>query len=566
MTSVVVPTVDADLLAGMSHLPAGRSLQLRSYLARVMEARRSPLHLNSLASALLLGWDPELGGYPARSVDASQLPQLRHGAPGDHVPVGALACQPTETAAGVLVFEVLASYGRLPLSDPWDPVAPDPDIATVCFGSEDAAPLHPTQLVIDLDAVPELTRDRLTDARRQRLRQRGRWLSRLGHLHSHARGPATPTTDQRQHFPTWLVGHHGGQLSAWLGEVQGREPGADELHAAVAACMATIEQVLTSTPRIVRHGDTFWTLDALQQSLDDPDELLGRARIESLGRIVASTYGHPVRYTALGWEIERMAAEYDLDVDQRDRMLVGPAYLRAVFTATHLLVQELAGEQVDGVLSRGDQTLHVRVDDASQWGGLWRAEQVDHAALPWYATYPIDQPLQLGPQPAASGEHLTARPEPAATRHPDARDAQASTGTDRIASDRLTDRDVTWSSTLQVEELIAGTLALSDTAARALPTGPVTVTLIHETGPPGLTDTHVLTWLTQTRRGTPQLRGIGWPARLQVGTILHGQVTHGITEITLHTRRLTEPVDGIEHEHDAEVHRAALHHDASVRQ
>lgn len=564
MAGAFLPTLDADVLAGTSGLVASRTLELRAYLMQVMEARNCPLHLNSLVSALLLGWDPACAGYPAQTVDPTCLPDIRHGGQGPDVPVGALARQRTDTGAGELVFEVLARHGRVALCDPWDLSAADPDIAGALAAARATPQRQAVQLIVDLDAVPALTRERVTVARRDRLRRRGRWLSRLGHLHYDAEVGPPGDLDERERFARWLVEHHRAQLPAWLLPPGASAEDSTALRDAVTRCLALVEELLSVSPTVVRCGDTFWTLTALQRSLDDPAELLGRSRIESLGRLVARTYGQPVRLTALGWEIERMAAEYDLDADERDEMLVGTAYARAVFTATYLLVADLAAAHTDGVLRRDGQTKHVRLDDATQWGGLWRAEQVEPAALPWYASHPVDEALNLGLTLPAEAERTDDEPH-RHLRYPVP--GSAGTATDgRIASSPLTDRDVTWTSTLHRDDLIAGTIGLPAHAAAALPTGTSTVSLVHESGRPGLTQTHVSTWVVPTQRGDRVLGGIGWPARLQVGTILHGQITHGITEITLHTRRLAEPADGVEHEHDPVVRDAALHEHPTLRQ
>lgn len=541
--------MDGEFVLGFDELPAGRIRDIQRFLIAVIEQRGMPLHLNCLWNALYYRWDLDAHGYPVEALNIDILDRVELGGSGPALPLGAFAYVPTGTAARDIVGEVVAKFG-------WHPAVARDDQGLTDVPVELAGALASTarlheRVVVDFDALPGWTD--LTATQLRRMRERGVWLDDLGHLVYDANYPSIDAADQddTSFYLDWLLTHRRAGLLDWAFDLPDGMPlDADELDRAVSATFATLEQLLVATPRLMRWGDYFWVEEAYHRyagSADsDGDGPLNRHQMQQLTTMVARTYGQPVRYSAVGAEVDAVG----LGLVRRDETLGGTGWVAATVAANLWLARQLADQARDGVVETADGPVHVRLDDRWQRGGLWRTEAVNPGELPWYAGLPLDRPLGLGAGVA----------EPTSVDEVDDGELPLVL----LAAEELeelSETEARWNQVLTADDLAAGRLAVPAEVARRLPQGPVAVRLTHWIGPIGLTDVICRSWRTTWRSGSDWLEGIGWPAALPVGIRLFCRLPYAGQTIDIETRRLDVPAhvgdDDVTHEYDAAVFQAA---------
>lgn len=549
MTGPVPPAVmDAEFVLGFDELPAGRRREIQRFFVAVIEQRGIPLHLNCLWNALYHRWDLDAGSYPDEALNFDILESVELGRVGPALPVGAFAHLPTQTAAGDLVGEVVTKSG-------WHPAITAghggfADVPAEIAGAAAATARLHERVVVDLDAFAEL--NLVTPTQLRRMKDRGVWLDDLGHLVYDAAYPSVDAADQddTSFYIDWLLIHRRAGLLDWAFDLpEGMQLDPDELDQAVSATFATVEQLLTSTPGLVRWGDLFWTEAAYRRYIGtsdtDGEGPLNRGELETLTRMVAGTYGQPVRYTAVAAEVDSVG----LDRDRRDATLGGTAWVAAIVAANLWLTRQINARADDGAITTVDGPVHVRLDDRWQHGGLWRTEPADQVDQLWYLRVPFDRPLGLGSS-RSSSELPTSLAEQAPASAPAVEEVE-----------ELSETEATWIVVLGSAEMADGRLPVPPEVARRLPDGPVAVRLTHRTGPAGLTDVLSRTWRTSWRRGSDQLTGLGWPAALPVGIRLHCRLPYAGQTVDVETRRLDAAVQigdvELAHYHDPATVQAA---------
>jgi hypothetical protein len=554
MTVAVAPSesMDAEFVLGFDELPAGRRRQLQRFLLAVLTQRRVPLHFNCLWNALYYRWDLDTASYPTDAINIDMLYQAELGQVGPALPVGAFAYLPTPTSAGDLVGEVVAKSGWHPeLTDDGPALTEVPP--TLAGAPAATARLH-ERLVVDFELFPDL--NTVTPVQLRRMRDRGVWIDELGHLVYDATYPSVDAADQddTSFYIDWLLTHRRAGLLDWAFDLpDGVTLDPDELDQAVSATFATLEALLDDIPEVIRWGDVFWTEDAYRRYVGtvtaDGDGPLNRGKLDELTRIVASTYGEPVRYTAIAAEIDLA----DLDPERRDATLGGTGWVAAVVAANLWLAEQLDDRAAGGIVATVDGPVHVRLDDRWQHGGLWRTEPADDPSLLWYLRAPLDRPLGLG---AGVADAATVPDEPS---HAD--DDEVET---------LSDTEAVWTVVLHADDFTAGRLPVPPEVARHIPTGPVAVRLTHRTGPAGLTDTTTRAWQTRWRYDDKELTGLGWPASLPVGIRLHCRLPLSGQTVDIETRRLDVPITvgdvELAHDHDPTVVQAVTVRDPRRQQ
>lgn len=544
--------MDAEFVLGIDAIPTGRVVALQDYLVQVVEQRGAPLHLNNLWNALYFRWDLDRGGYPVDAVSLDALEETRLGQVGPALPVGAFAYLPTDTAARELLGEVVAKYGAHPLPRQdlgVHGLLGDPDIPPELAGGAATSRTLTEQVVVDFAALPGWT-DALTPVRLQRIRQRGVWLTELGHLRYDATYPNlnAADADDVSFYVEWLLTHRRDGLLAWAFDLHDEQLTSDELARALEATFATVEALADRATDLVRLGDQFWSRAALARYLDGPAGL-GRDDVDAVGRVLTNTYGQPLRYAATGLELYgHVQDHYQTRLTD---ILGGLGWVSAVFATNRRLANRITETAHRGVVNRDDGPCLPRLDDLWQHAGLWRTERSDPSDLPWYASVPVDRPLGLG----------AGVPAPA-----DLEDDQLlPTAPLRLIDADLSDElDVSWVATLSASGYRDGLLPVPPEAARYLPDGPATVRLTHVDGLDGVAVTRQYAWSVTARRSNDAIAGVGWPARLGVGTVLHCQMRRGSRVVDVSTRRLVS-IDSVVHEHDHQMRSEAMHADPQVR-
>ena len=369
--------VTDDLCAG--ELPA-----ILDFLVAAAAQRGGSLSIPVAWNCLALGYDLRTGQYSSEFLDWEALPVIALDDEIELLPTGALAAFRTG-GGGQVPCEVVHREGDHAL------LSPDGSCPAWLSGAPaglDASPRH----LQDLPEGPIVVPERLVlDAfafgsdRRQSLRRlTGRWLGAFGDLSVRTRyaSPEQAEMPEARLYTSYLLTRQKPLLEAILTGAGLRPAGTSdwteaELAEALLASLSRVDDLLTLAG-LVRwreqavHPEHYERFTASRLTLT-PDDV--RAFALSSARLVLAETGRRNRqnvsstaYIAIGSFLR------DRCGGRAEDQFTGPAYPTTLATAQAWLTEYL--ESTGGVVPVAGQQVHVRLDDAWQGGGIWRAELV----------------------------------------------------------------------------------------------------------------------------------------------------------------------------------------------
>ena len=532
------------LIAGPGRLDAADADRLSAYLAALVE-HRGVVHTAVAFNAVYFGYDLEFGGYIGGPVDFDAFPTVVFGQTTAALPVGAMvniATSATPLCAEIVYKEgahpALVADGDLPA---WLSGAPAGARGPGVAADPGGHPVLSERLVADFDAFgANLT---ATRAQLDRLRGRGRWLDSLGHLLLDARYPGAEAAEasDRDFFIRYLLTVGREQLLA--GPLPLLLPdGADEqqLAAALTAALATLADTLAGISSVRSFGEYAFSRARLATRLRDDGPLggadlgslaagIGRAAPSAPRRALAAP-ATAVRYTAVGPLLRtvRDAAPH----------LIGPRYAEAVCHLNTVIGDDARRESDEhGALPSG---AHLRLDDAWQGGGVWRASL---PAGPYASADPL-VPYGLGwldSLPVAALEEQQQDPE-----------VPGAAGPQLLM---VSDSHLTWAVTLRLSHLLASTVPVpprvgEEVEAAGLLGARMRLMLGHDGC--DLDAAEATQDVTCTRVGSGlHLSGVIWPLEFFAGIVLTFTWQRGALTLRAVSTLADAPVviDGVQYDH-----------------
>jgi hypothetical protein len=459
------PLLTPAMTLGPEHVPASQKQALRRYLGALAAVRTTPVHVNVAFNACYFGYDLTTG-YAGAAVDPASFPTVALGQTIDPLPVGALI----NVASGgdPIWAEVVYKEGAHPeLGDDgtvpsWLSGAPAGATGPAETDLHRQPVLH-ERLVLDLDVFGLAP----TAAQIARLTRRGRF-DEFGHLIVGSRYATAELAelDDTGFYRHYLLGAGRDLLfstaaPAPLPLLLTDDAGPEQHQAALDGLFATVTSALHELDT-VRMWQTYAVSRADLSARLRSRDALGADDIASLACSTARSAqpdphrrhdaGRQVTYTALGPRLRC--------IDGSSTPMHGAGYANVVLHANLIFADYLRGDAEDGLLF--DQ-VHLRLDDAWQGGGIWRAEAPGSA----HALLDPTVPRGFGwaetlapPVPPAAAEPPTPEPEPESEPEPE----------DGYADDELdvSDSQISWTVALRAAHIDAGLLTLPQPAAHAL--------------------------------------------------------------------------------------------------
>lgn len=532
------------LIAGPGQLDTVDADRLSAYLAALVE-HRGVVHTAVAFNAVYFGYDLTFGGYIGGPVDFDKFTTVSFGQDSAALPVGAMVNIVTGTTpvcAEVVYKEgahpALEADGDLPA---WLSGAPAGAIGPGAAEATEKEPVLSERLVVDFDAFSADMA--VTEAQLNRLRARGRWLDRLGHLVLEARYPSVEAAEasDRDFFIRYLltIGREqllAGPLPLLLPEGASNQ----QLAAALSAALATLADFLEDVSSARTFGEYAFSRSRLASRLRD-DGPLGGADLGSLaagiGRVAPSaprramaTAGATVRYTAVG-PLLRSAH------DALPR-LIGSRYAEAICHFNTVIGDDVRGQSDDhGALPSG---VHLRLDDAWQGGGVWRASL---PAGPYASANPL-LPYGLG--------WLESLPFPALDEQQQDAEIFGVTDSQLLA---ISDSHLTWTASLRLSHLLAGTVPLpprvaEEIEASGLLGAPMRLLLRHDGCDLDAAEETQDVGCTRSTRGL-RLSGVAWPLEFFAGIVLTFTWQRGAFALRAASTLADAPVviDGVQYDH-----------------
>ncbi|MGI8684419.1 MAG: hypothetical protein ACR2MO_04910 [Acidimicrobiales bacterium] len=341
-----------------------------------LRRRRRPVSLPGLCNHLWFDRG-RAGGYDGAAFSQllCDVPTFAHGVvdgeavvnPQAAVPVGAVVT--VDTGNDIAYGEVVWKEGAHPLLDAnWVP--------GWLAGAPSGAPIGPTPPPADFVAPlgRRVLRERLVvdftclgaalappETKIARLRSRGRRLDQLGHLVADVFYiDGLDEADEVSFWAAWTAAHQPRALAASGVPVSG---------AALGEAASVLAAALDERDDVRSFGPFYVTAEVYRDLMhaDDADDGGLRRTVRGLARVAS--------HDRVGWA--SMSARL-VDTCAPDALL-GCAWPTAVVCASLLALDTLMGEAPDGDW----HGTHLRLDDAWQGGGLWRAERLEH-------TFPVD--------------------------------------------------------------------------------------------------------------------------------------------------------------------------------
>lgn len=386
-------TIDLDLERVLAALVEGRGAlgdddrrALQRYLHDLATSRGFPLHPAVCFNALCWDFDLATGHYADAPVD--DLVAVRAGERRPALSVGSFVSVPAGQGSDEFWGEVVYKEGRrIDLSpDPVDSWMSGPPSEVLEEEGRAICELREA-LVLDFDAVEEPNQQGL-----ERQRERQTVMDSRRHVVVDAIYDAPDADlDDATYFARWTVRHLGASLRRSRFGVQLDDAvlvSDEQLVAALVAALTTLRDVMRDVPGCARWRDYLFDLAAYDERLGDPEIPLGRSDLDS---VVASLARPPrtglVEYRPLGPRLIQIAGQTaDLN---------GPLWPAAICHASYYLTEWLRENAPEGVCDVLSKPVHLRLDDAWQWGGIWRAERIVDAPSAYCAIAP-DIPLGLG--------------------------------------------------------------------------------------------------------------------------------------------------------------------------
>lgn len=540
------PLVTPGLLFGFAALPPVEADRLVRYLTALTE-QRTVVHAAVAFNAVYFGYDLDYEGYVGGPVEFDTFPRVVTGEVGDALPVGAMVAVPTGSEP--LYAEVAYKEGAHPL------VGPDGDLPAWLSGAPAGArgpgqvpevegrPVLMERLVLDFDAFG---RDFVaTPAKIDRVRRQGRLLNTDGHV---VRGAAYPSptdaeTGDLDYYASYLLTAGRMQLLAGpLPLLLSDDAGEAEFAAALRVAIRAVADALEAAPGLRTWRGYAFTRAGFAARLHDSGPVgggdmaslatqLGRPSEAARARRYASPRRAPtVRYTAVGSLLR--------GVRDSGPLLTGLGYPLAVCHANTVIADHARRDvDDDGTLPGG---VHLRLDDAWQGGGVWRAScpPGEHA---------LTDPLL----PLGLGWLGTLSPPDDATL------AAADTEQDATGGELLSvsDSHVSWSVPLRLKYLLEGISPVPNPVASLLNEhgavgSALRLQLTHE--PYDLLPDEATQEVTVERAGrAARMGGVSWPLEFPVGIVVTFVWPIGGRVLRAATTLLDAPVvvDGEIYEH-----------------
>jgi hypothetical protein len=361
---------------GTDELPA-----VLEFLVTAAAQRGGSLSVPVAWNCLALGYDLCSGQYSTGHLGWESLPVVALDDEIEMLPTGALAV--LKTGRGQVPCEIVHREGNHPL------LGPDGCCPAWLSGAPtglDAVPRHLQDLPDGPIVVPErlvLDAFALGSERRQSLRRlAGRWLDAFGHLSVRTRyaSPEIAEMQEARLYASYLLTRQRPLLVAVLTGGGLRPAGSSgwtdvEVADALLASLSRVDDLLTLAG-LVRwreqavHPEHYERFASGLLTLT-PDDV--RAFALSSAKLVQAETGRRQRSTttahlAIGPFLRDRCGERAKD------QLTGPAYPTTLACAQAWLTEHL--EATGRIVSFGGQPVHVRLDDAWQGGGIWRAQLV----------------------------------------------------------------------------------------------------------------------------------------------------------------------------------------------
>ncbi|XVV00837.1 hypothetical protein ACQPW3_25850 [Actinosynnema sp. CA-248983] len=566
-----------------------------AFLRELAKVRRLPLSVPLAFNALAFGFDLASGQYNPELLDLDTLPVIAANTVIAPLPIGALARLATGGAPQIceVVFRhgehtALGVDGTCP---PWLSGAPagadDPERPARSARGKEGVVLT-ERLVVDAAA--------LGTGRPNRLRRLfGGTLNADGHLvvRSAYVNDEQAELDDTRLYVSHLLRQRTGEVRDALrsiGPVADDDELAETLHSVFDALA-----ILLDATGLLRWRETYLHPDTYQQWLAGDEDTRGvdpadvdrfsatvaGACLAPKGRRFGTATARPA-YLAIGPTLRDTLRDPE-DPDLPTDALRGPRYATTLVCAQLYLVERLS-RKGNGVVTVRGTDVHVRLDDAWQGGGVWRAavaesmpvELLDEVGLPlalgWLeATEPLTrqpvesittEPASVEPVVIEPSEHIVPVADASTTAEPtvptDQVEEQLEDSDAVAARDRwLDDTTLGWQFVLGPRHSHGGTLPLTPKVAEAM----------HAMLSPGadlhLDVSHPGTELDPKQRRQRirfdgrRLHGVSWPESMFLGIRLTASWSADSFQVKVTSTALVEPVDvegiPIDYEFDAAV-------------
>lgn len=466
------PLLTPAMTLGPAHVPTRQLDELKLYLAALVASRTTPVHVNTAFNACYFGYDLR-SGYAGTSLDPDSFPTVALGQTLTALPVGALIN--VATGGDPIWAEVVYKEGAHPeLGDDgsvpsWLSGAPSgatgPATADVV-----GQPTLRERLVLDMDVFGLAP----TPAQMTRLTRRGRWLDDDGHLlvDSQYDSPELAELGDAAYYQQYLLTTGRALLfsttaPAPLPLLLTYDAGPEQHQAALAGLFATISSALHELENARIWHSYAVARSALAARLRNNDSALSLGDLDSLVNSTARSAvpdhrrrvaaARRITYTALGPRLRCVDGSRD--------QLHGAGYANAVLHANLVFSDYVRGESEDGLLF---DRVHLRLDDAWQGGGIWRAEAPGSS----HALLDPAQALGLGWRETLTPALPTPAPPPADEPEPEPEpEPETPEDEDTYVDDLdVSDSQITWTVPLRGAHIDAGVLTLPEPAAHALRT------------------------------------------------------------------------------------------------
>ncbi|WP_394619089.1 hypothetical protein JNUCC0626_08320 [Lentzea sp. JNUCC 0626] len=554
------PVLTPEMVLGLNEADEESQGRLIRYLDAVVQARTGPVHVNVAFNAVYFGYDTGRRAYVGGAIESLDLLPLL-GVGDAAVPVGALI--KLEPGQHDIFAEVvykegahseLGDDGSLPA---WLSGAPS---GAVGLGETNADP-HPVlreRLVIDVDAFGHGLS--VTDTQLVRLSRQGRVLDEFGHVVIDARYGSREEADldESSFYARYLLSQGRDLLLSSLAPMPlaaalTRDAGTEQYEAALLGLLGTVEEALRRSSNLRMWRGYAFTRDGFAARLRDNGPL-GGPDLETIATQLrrGALPDRPSRWQPRRRVVHTAIGPRLRDVRGAAELLRNTCYPLVVCHANSVVSAYVRGEsdELTGLL---EDEVSLRLDDAWQGGGVWRAE------------YPGSVDARLDPtQPLGRGwsetlsERVSDSAEVPETVMAFEFDLDAEHDDWGLGPLLVTDSQLSWSQPLRLSHQVDGFLPIPEhVAAKMRGNVPRLRVILTHAGcelPRAARQQDTQTELYGPR---PLLRGIEWPLEFFPGIVLTCRWSRGAGVIYVESTLLDLPVMvddmEIEHRYDAGI-------------